>query len=1636
MHLSEGEFHLRIIKSENGNIFAMLFAAVVMTGVLGVVGMQTVSGPITTITKVTQKNMIDTDLMTNARIVILDAGLRPAGGDGDSDNYVEPVPFNTTCTRNPSGGGCLPTDIGAVQTDPFGTPYGYCVWDHGAVDTSADRLQGKDDTSAAVIAIISAGADKTFQTSCEPFDGSAPEGLVEASTSDDSVRIYTYDTAVAGANGLWQIKDGDPTVAEISKNLEVGTFDDATGTGFQLDTNTGVSKFPAVTTDTLAAWTGENVDMAGGLRLDNQIGVTSCTAGDAGVIRYNTTTGTMEVCDGGGWNDTGENWRIIDGDHGANTYVTVAGTGNTDTNEIAFVTNGAERMVVSTTGNIGIGMPNPNFKLQISGGSVALDSTSNGNYGFVTQGTNGTGIGLTGASGSLATPHFYVDGNGDVSVGTDMLFVDYSTSNVGIGVTNPDAPLDFGRLKLGVSSTVGTGPDILFVSQGLMAAESNLFLNSDSNGGGTGDIIFSSGADTNAATEHMRVTDSGNVGIGTDAPSSMLHIVADSATTGTNILRLSANNGRSLSVLSPDQSDGSSPFTFATNNSYLFRVDSIESLFINGAGRVGVFNTDPQSQLHVNGAIQMAAGTCGAAQEGAIQYTATDNIQYCNGTSWQTITGAVAELNDIGDVDVAGVATGQTIVWDGTNWVATSALDAVSSGDSDLLTDNDGDTRIEVEVSADDDSIRFYTDNTQRMRVMEDGSIRTDNGRGEVYWENNAADNADGAGVTLRTSSNPTTGSIFSVRSSGNANRLWVGQGFTSTGINPLYVGSTGSQTEMDDSSLYPTKIGGTGPSYITSGLVGIGTKTPQASLDVAGTDAILFPRGTNANRPAVPVNGMMRYNSGTNKYEAYQGGSWQDILTSAVGNVASAVSDTDGDTWIRVSADNGNDNDTIRMATNNAVRMTIQDDGNIVIPNGNAIGNNFDPANEHSIGFYSPLISMTQLGPSVPFSSGVLIKSDAMIGFGESDADALVGYMDMNNDDFVWGGDIESESLTVSSATLGIAWENGVNRITHNDGNGNVQIRFGHSSQTASELFTHGGGAMLIGGNIDNVNATGTSMELKVSSNGGAGNGQPVTWGSSLLIGPSSITYGGVDLTSTDGGDADTLDGLNSTQFLRSDANDSTTGNLGVGNNDRDGTLTITGAPDIASANTAGQGGLVIQENTGNAVGFKLRMDANEMQASLNNVAADFQINPFGGSVTLGSDSSTAIVRGSLNMTSGQINNLATPTAGTDATNKTYVDNLVNGGTGDAGTVDGLNSTQFIRSDAFDVVTASTRWDDNQEVRLGTGNDFRMDFNGTDTTMRSYSHGSRWLLQGENAGGTNRNMIIADPDTGVFLYREGTLRLNTTANGVDIDYQIDLAGKQALRGNDAWLRLNQAGQFTNGTYTPGMLRADGGFEVDGTVVINGGGTIIGSQVGSGINGDNITNGTIDSSEIQDNTLTAADLAANSVGASELANGSVDSAAIINQTIQNVDIANNTIQADKIAAGAVGGSEIINGSIVATIELSATGTKNSSTVLRGDNTWGPPPASASCRDFSWGGSDDFELPGSGGNRYMARNDSVSVTRRCREKGYKMGDVVKVFTHANWCTFSNAGVRYWNAQTSAWVNTSCSNNAVEVAVCCR
>jgi hypothetical protein len=262
---------------QSGNIFAFLFGAVALFGVLAAVSMQLVTGPLRTMTAVTQKNLVESQLFTNARLVVIHAGIQANNGDADSDSFIEPVEYvpNGTgdCNIALVGGGCLPLTLGASLRDPFGRAYGYCVWDHGTVDNGhADgaaaapyRLNGDTDPTHPVIALVSGGRDQTFQTSCLAYDGAGTDGVNRVVGSDDLVFTYTYAEATAASGGLWSIKPTDADTAEIAKDLEVK--DNLNNVTVAIDRATGIGDFLGITTDLITAKTG------GSLELDGNVGI-------------------------------------------------------------------------------------------------------------------------------------------------------------------------------------------------------------------------------------------------------------------------------------------------------------------------------------------------------------------------------------------------------------------------------------------------------------------------------------------------------------------------------------------------------------------------------------------------------------------------------------------------------------------------------------------------------------------------------------------------------------------------------------------------------------------------------------------------------------------------------------------------------------------------------------------------------------------------------------------------------------------------------------------------------------------------------------------------------------------------------------------------------------------------------------------------------------------------------------------------------------------------------------------------------------------------------------------------------------------------------------------------------------------
>ncbi len=182
----------------------------------------------------------------------------------------------------------------------------------------------------------------------------------------------------------------------------------------------------------------------------------------------------------------------------------------------------------------------------------------------------------------------------------------------------------------------------------------------------------------NYMTEVMRLTASGNLGMGTDTPSNTLHIYGPSAS-GITIGRAGApgNHGiidysSSTLNIGTKTNDG---VVFQTNGYSRFGID--RSGFITTRGDVGIniYPTQPSASLHVSGTLLLANGgeACDANRLGAIRYTGGD-FSFCrNGSAWESL----ATVASASDRIVSG--TSSVIVNSATGIVSISQLGAVAS---------------------------------------------------------------------------------------------------------------------------------------------------------------------------------------------------------------------------------------------------------------------------------------------------------------------------------------------------------------------------------------------------------------------------------------------------------------------------------------------------------------------------------------------------------------------------------------------------------------------------------------------------------------------------------------------------------------------------------------------------------------------------------------------------------------------------------------------------------------------------------------------------------------------------------------------------------------------------------------------
>ncbi len=116
-----------------------------------------------------------------------------------------------------------------------------------------------------------------------------------------------------------------------------------------------------------------------------------------------------------------------------------------------------------------------------------------------------------------------------------------------------------------------------------------------------------------------------------------------------------------------------------------------------------------------------------------------------------------------------------------------------------------------------------------------------------------------------------------------------TGAGGVTSGSNNIMIGSDvrPASSTADNQLNIGNLIYATGLSFgstMSTGFVGIGSASPQVSLDMnLETDALALPSGLVTQRPS-GINGEIRYNQSANTLEAYINGAWTSLITSSGG--------------------------------------------------------------------------------------------------------------------------------------------------------------------------------------------------------------------------------------------------------------------------------------------------------------------------------------------------------------------------------------------------------------------------------------------------------------------------------------------------------------------------------------------------------------------------------------------------------------------------------------------------------------------------------------------------------------------------------------------------------------------------------
>lgn len=481
------------------------------------------------------------DFNTGATSVDFDARIAAAGGTGTSGNGgLTITAASTTLT------GILSTPLGSV-TAPSHTFTGDTntgMWSPAA-DTLAFSTNGIERMRVINVGNVVINYNTTFPTALAIAPQFSVGSIANGTGGGITLGKYRNNGALGADFELTKSRSSTVGANSIGVNEDlIGTltWSHADGTGFvqaasisaNIDGIPGTNDMPgrlvfSTTADGASTPTERmRVDSSGNVG----IGTSSPTASLSVVGAQTLTRGLdMGITGVDATCYVSQNRATVETIMGPSSIRMLFGT--ISNHDVAVQTNNTEKMRIEAGGNIGIGTSAPTSRLTITGGNAEI---RDGNYLMLRPVGNGWDMRLqaTGtqldvlSGGALGSPIMSLVNGGNVGIGTSspasLLHVKRGSNAIEV------YPAGTWATRV-INATDGTDENGFVVGNRWAGTGSTVFEVGSIYGGGTGSWysyykIDGTGQSfwSNGGTERMRLDTSGNVGIGTTAPTAKLHV--------------------------------------------------------------------------------------------------------------------------------------------------------------------------------------------------------------------------------------------------------------------------------------------------------------------------------------------------------------------------------------------------------------------------------------------------------------------------------------------------------------------------------------------------------------------------------------------------------------------------------------------------------------------------------------------------------------------------------------------------------------------------------------------------------------------------------------------------------------------------------------------------------------------------------------------------------------------------------------------------------------------------------------------------------------------------------------------------------------------------------------------------------